>query len=148
MTLARDFVPVERVERLWIMPRRRHRMILQGAVPTLMGRTAAMTRTHHEVEVQVQLHDGMEPQLRQYAREKVTAVLGHVAQPILFATVRLNRIPNPAATHPVTARAEIDVNGQVVCATASADTPFEAVDLLQDRLRARIDSRPAQRQGR
>ena len=97
-----------------------------------------MSRTHDEVEVQVQLQAGMEPQLHRYAQEKVTAVLGHTGRPVLYARVRLDRIANPAATRPVTARAEIDVNGRVLHAEASADTPYEAVDLLQDRLQARL----------
>ena len=98
-----------------------------------------MSRTHHEVEVQVQLQHGMDPQLQWYAREKVTTALGHTGRPVLYARVRLNRIANPAAARPVTARAEIDLNGRVLHAEASADTPFEAVDLLQDRIDARLE---------
>ncbi|MEV8516495.1 HPF/RaiA family ribosome-associated protein [Dactylosporangium sp. NPDC051484] len=98
-----------------------------------------MSRTHDEVEVNVQLQDGMEPRLQQYAREKVTAVLGHTARPVLYARVRLDRIGNPAALRPVTARAEIDLNGHVLHAEAAADTPYEALDLLQDRLQTRLD---------
>ncbi|WP_432839545.1 HPF/RaiA family ribosome-associated protein [Dactylosporangium sp. CA-092794] len=98
-----------------------------------------MSRTHDEVEVNVQLQPGMETQLQRYAREKVTAVLGHTARPILFARVRLDRTANPAAVRPVTARAEIDLNGQVLHAEACADSAYEALDLLQDRLQARLD---------
>ncbi|WP_433221526.1 HPF/RaiA family ribosome-associated protein [Dactylosporangium sp. CS-047395] len=97
-----------------------------------------MSRTHDEVEVQVQLQHGMETELQRYAREKVTAVLGHTAQPVLYARVRIDRTTNPAATRPVTARAEIDVNGRVLHAEASADTPHEAVDLLRDRLQGHL----------
>ncbi|GAA2574959.1 hypothetical protein GCM10010399_00330 [Dactylosporangium fulvum] len=101
-----------------------------------------MSHVHDEVQVQVQVQvrPGMEPALRQYAQEKVAAALQHTARPILFARVRLDRISNPAATRPVTARAEVDVNGRVVHAEAAADTGYEAVDLLQDRLRGRIDA--------
>jgi ribosome-associated translation inhibitor RaiA len=102
-------------------------------------RTTTMSRTHSEVEINVQLQPGMEPQVQRYAREKVTAVLGHTARPVLFARVRLDRIGNPAAVRPVTARAEVDLNGQVLHAEARADTPYEALDLLQDRLQARVD---------
>ncbi|GAA4263079.1 hypothetical protein GCM10022255_104370 [Dactylosporangium darangshiense] len=98
-----------------------------------------MSRTHDEIEVNVQLQPGMDPALQRYAREKVGAVLGHTARPVLFARVRLDRIANPSAAHPVTARAEIDLNGRMLHAEACADTPFEALDLLQDRLQARLD---------
>ncbi|MFI5911870.1 HPF/RaiA family ribosome-associated protein [Dactylosporangium sp. NPDC051541] len=98
-----------------------------------------MSRTHDEVEVNVQLPPGMEPQVQQYARAKVTAVLGHTGRPVLFARVRLDQTGNPAAVRPVTARAEIDLNGQVMHAEACADTPYEALDLLQDRLQTRLD---------
>jgi ribosome-associated translation inhibitor RaiA len=100
-----------------------------------------MSRTHDEVEVQVQLQHGMDPQLQWYAREKVTTALGHTGRPVLYARVRLNRIANPAAARPVTARAEIDLNGRPVHAEAAADTPYEAVDLLQDRLLAKLERR-------
>lgn len=103
------------------------------------GKDATMSRTHDEVEVQVQLQAGIEPRLHHYAQEKVTAVLGHTGLPVLYARIRLDRIANPAASRPVTARAEIDLNGRVVHAEASADTPYEAVDLLQDRLLARLE---------
>jgi ribosome-associated translation inhibitor RaiA len=98
-----------------------------------------MARTHDEVEVQVQLQVGMEPQLYRYAHEKITTVLGHTGRPVLYAKVRLDRIANPAASRPVIARAEIDLNGRILHAEASADTPYEAVDLLQDRLEARLE---------
>ncbi|WP_433605865.1 HPF/RaiA family ribosome-associated protein [Dactylosporangium sp. CA-139114] len=100
-----------------------------------------MSRTHDEVEIGVQLQPGMEPQVQRYAREKVAAVLGHTARPVLFARVRLDRTGNPAAVRPVTARAEIDVNGRVLHAEAHGDAPYEALDRLQDRLQARLDRR-------
>ena len=98
-----------------------------------------MSRTHDEIEVNVQLQEGMEPRIQWYAREKLAAVLGHTARPVLFARVRLDRIGNPAAVRPVTARAEIDLNGRVLHAEACADGPYEALDLLQDRLRTCLD---------
>ena len=98
-----------------------------------------MSRTHDEVAIQVQLQEGMEPQLQRYAREKITTVLGHIGRPVLYARVRLDQTGNPAATRPVTGRAEIDVNGRVLHAEVSADTAYEAVDLLQDRLDSQLE---------
>jgi ribosome-associated translation inhibitor RaiA len=115
-------------------------MIAGGRIPAVdEGKDETMSRTHEEVEVQVQMQAGMEPQLHTYAQEKITTVLGHTGRTVLFARVRLDRIANPAAVRPVTARAEIDLNGRVLHAEATADTPYEAVDLLQDRLEARLE---------
>ncbi|GGM68061.1 HPF/RaiA family ribosome-associated protein [Dactylosporangium sucinum] len=100
-----------------------------------------MSRTHPEVDVRVQVQPGMEPRIAGYAREKVTAAIGHTGTPVLYARVRLDRIGNPAASRPVTARAEIDLNGHVLHAEAHADTPYEAVDLLQDRLLSQLERR-------
>ena len=98
-----------------------------------------MSRTHDEVEVTVQLQHGMEAQLQRYAQEKVSTALGHTGQPVLHARVRVHRIGNPAAARPVTARAEIDLNGRPLHAEASGETPYEAVDLLQERLQAQLE---------
>ncbi|MET7402418.1 HPF/RaiA family ribosome-associated protein [Dactylosporangium sp. NPDC005572] len=104
-----------------------------------------MSRTHDEVDVTVQVQPGMGRRVQVYAREKVAAAIGHTGRPVLFARVRLDRIGNPAATRPVTARAEIDLNGHVLHAEAHADTPYEAVDLLQDHLLAQMERRTAVR---
>ena len=81
----------------------------------------------------------MDPQLQGYGQEMITTVLGHTGRPVLYARVRLDQTGNPAATRPVTARAEIDVNGRVLHAEVSADTAYEAVDLLQDRLEGQLE---------
>ena len=102
-----------------------------------------MSRTHDEVQVNVQVQPGLEPAVAPYARAKIAAVLGHTGRPVLYARVRLGHTTNPAAERPVTARAEIDVNGHVLHAEAAGLTPYEALDLLQDRLQARLDRQHA-----
>ncbi len=90
-------------------------------------------------EVHVQLGDGLPSELSTYAGEKVTAALRHTAEPILYARARVDQTGDNSVTRAATARVEVDLNGRVVHAHAQADTPREAIDLIQDRLRVRIE---------
>ncbi|MDI9885820.1 HPF/RaiA family ribosome-associated protein [Streptomyces sp. HNM0645] len=73
-----------------------------------------------------------------YAREKMLAAIAHVSSPVLAVRAQLTQAANPSASRPATAQAVVDVNGRPVRAHVAADTMFEAVDLLQDRLAARL----------
>ncbi|MFE0577437.1 sigma 54 modulation/S30EA ribosomal C-terminal domain-containing protein [Streptomyces sp. NPDC058866] len=73
-----------------------------------------------------------------YAEEKVLAVIGHVREPVLAARVKLTQAANTSVIRPATAQAVVDVNGRPVRAHVTASTMFEAVDLLQKRLAARL----------
>ncbi|MET3983087.1 sigma 54 modulation/S30EA ribosomal C-terminal domain-containing protein [Streptomyces sp. PvR034] len=83
----------------------------------------------------------------EYAREKMLAAVAHVGSPVLAIRAQLTQAANPSARRPATAQAMVDVNGFPVRAHCAADTMFEAVDLLQDRLAARL-SGTRQRAGR
>ncbi|MFG2908960.1 HPF/RaiA family ribosome-associated protein [Kitasatospora sp. NPDC048286] len=74
----------------------------------------------------------------EYARTKLLAVLERLDEPVLSARVRLTQEPNHAVAKPSTAQATLDLNGRPVRAHVAAATIQEAVDLLQDRLNARI----------
>ncbi|WP_171053103.1 ribosome hibernation promotion factor [Streptomyces marianii] len=74
----------------------------------------------------------------EYAREKMLAAIAHVSSPVLAVRAQLTQAANPSASRPATAQAVVDVNGCPVRAHVAADTMFEAVDLLQDRLAARL----------
>ncbi|NUK00486.1 HPF/RaiA family ribosome-associated protein [Streptomyces lunaelactis] len=74
----------------------------------------------------------------EYAQEKVLAAIAHVSSPVLAVRAQLTQAANPSASRPATAQAVVDVNGHPVRAHVAADTMFEAVDLLQDRLTARL----------
>ncbi|GAA1227649.1 HPF/RaiA family ribosome-associated protein [Kitasatospora nipponensis] len=73
-----------------------------------------------------------------YARTKMLAVLGRLDEPVLAARVKLTQEPHHAMARPSLAQAVIDLNGTPVRAHVAATTMQEAVDLLQDRLNARI----------
>ncbi|MCP2309527.1 ribosome hibernation promotion factor [Kitasatospora paracochleata] len=73
-----------------------------------------------------------------YARSKMLAVLDRLDEPVLAARVKLTQEPNHAVARPSVAQALVDLNGRPVRAHVAAATMQEAIDLLQDRLNARI----------
>ncbi|AVZ76724.1 hypothetical protein SLUN_35515 [Streptomyces lunaelactis] len=74
----------------------------------------------------------------EYAQEKLLAAIAHVSSPVLAVRAQLTQAANPSASRPATAQAVVDLNGRPVRAHVAADTMLEAVDLLQDRLAARL----------
>ncbi|MQS17098.1 HPF/RaiA family ribosome-associated protein [Streptomyces kaniharaensis] len=74
----------------------------------------------------------------EYARTKLLAVLERLDEPVLTARVKLTQEANHAVARPSIAQATLDLNGRRVRAHVAATTMQEAVDLLQDRLNARI----------
>lgn len=95
-------------------------------------------RTREEVDVQVRNRGQVPDEADAYARRKVLVVISHVSEPVLSAHVKLTQAANASAARPATAQAVVDVNGRPVRAHVAATTMFEAVDLLQERLTARI----------
>lgn len=94
--------------------------------------------TRHAPEVQVEARGEMPPHAREYARDKVLALLGRVREPVPFVRVKLTMMANPAVERPAIAQANVDVNGRQARASVAAGTVQEAVDLLQDRLAKRL----------
>jgi ribosome-associated translation inhibitor RaiA len=75
----------------------------------------------------------------EYARTKLAAVLERLDGPVLATRVTLTQEPNHAVARPSLAKATVDLNGRPVRAHVAGATMQEAVDLLQDRLRARLN---------
>lgn len=90
-------------------------------------------------EIQVETQGQMPPGAIEYAREKIRALIGRTRSPVLFARVKLTHMANPAMERPALAQANVDVNGRPARAHVAARTVTEAVDLLQDRLAARLE---------
>lgn len=76
---------------------------------------------------------------RSRANRKIAALVRYVNEPVLHARVRLTRSHDPAQDRPVIAQGNLDFNGRVVRAQVAAATAHEAVELLEDRLRRRLD---------
>ena len=91
-------------------------------------------------EVVVQARGEMGATERGYAHDKVDHLRNLASGPILFARVDLTAHADPARERPCFAKAEIDVNGQLVRAHAAAATMFEAID--QNTSGGTVKSRP------
>ncbi|MGA5822038.1 ribosome hibernation promotion factor [Kitasatospora sp. NPDC094028] len=107
-----------------------------------------MTRLQHRPATDVLVATRGEVSLAapDYARTKLLAVLERLDEPVLAARVKLTQEANHAVARPSIAQAVIDLNGRPVRAQVAATTMQEAVDLLQDRLNARIARVRAHRQ--
>lgn len=73
-----------------------------------------------------------------YARQRLLALTDLVGEPILFARVKLAVAADPARSRPALAQATLDVNGRLVRAHVAARDLHEAIDLLQQRLRNKL----------
>lgn len=92
-----------------------------------------------QLEVQVTTHGVVPDTVKQYATDKVTQLTRYTNRPILFAQVKLTLETNPRLERPALAEATLDLNGQPVRAHVAGHDLMEAVDLLEDRLRRRLD---------
>ncbi|MBV2155398.1 sigma 54 modulation/S30EA ribosomal C-terminal domain-containing protein [Kitasatospora sp. SUK 42] len=90
------------------------------------------------VDVQVTTRGAVSLAAPEYAREKIAAVLGQIHEPVLAARVKLTQEAHHAVARPSLAQAVVDLNGRPVRVHVAAATMREAVDLLQDRLGARL----------
>lgn len=90
-------------------------------------------------EVVVQTRGEVSATERVYARQKIHSLRKLAPGPVLFARVDLAAHADPARERPAFAKAELDVNGQLVRAHVAAATMFEAIDLLEARLRDRLE---------
>jgi ribosome-associated translation inhibitor RaiA len=96
-------------------------------------------RVMGDVDVVVHAEGAVGDEERAYARDKIADVGRFVSGPVLFAKVDLVVHADPARERPAFAKAELDVNGQMVRANAAATTVVEAIDLLEARLRERAE---------
>ncbi|MEE1786696.1 HPF/RaiA family ribosome-associated protein [Streptomyces sp. SP17BM10] len=91
------------------------------------------------VDVEITTRGAVSSAAPDYARAKVRAVLGRIHEPVLAVRVKLTQEAHHAIVRPSVAQAVVDLDGRPVRAHVAAATMQEAVDLLQDRLLARLD---------
>jgi Sigma 54 modulation/S30EA ribosomal protein C terminus len=89
-------------------------------------------------DVDVTTH-GQLPGAAEYARDKIGGLGRLTGKPVLHARVKLTRHHDPAVERPVLAQANLDVNGRLVRAQIDGATASEAIDLLESRLRHRLE---------
>lgn len=82
---------------------------------------------------------------KEEARRVVERVMGMLTEPVLFARVKLAYEPDPARTARARADALLDLNGEPLRVHATARTMAEALDVLEGRLRDRLEHRAERR---
>ncbi|TAM67237.1 HPF/RaiA family ribosome-associated protein [Mycobacterium sp.] len=87
-----------------------------------------------EVTTRGQLEDAVD-----YARAKIGELGPLTHKPVLRAVVKLSEHTDRAVPRRVIAQANLDVNGRLIRAQVEATTAREAIDLLQARLRHRLE---------
>ncbi|MEY3360361.1 MAG: hypothetical protein RL531_80 [Actinomycetota bacterium] len=92
-----------------------------------------------EIDVTVVTKGRVDADAVDYARRKIDKTLRHGATPARRAVVHLTHEPDPARDRPFIAEATIDRDGEAIRAHVGGDAMLEAIDLLDDRLRRRID---------
>ncbi|EXG82496.1 sigma 54 modulation/S30EA ribosomal C-terminal domain-containing protein [Cryptosporangium arvum] len=101
-----------------------------------------------ELPVEVTTDGYFAPDVPDHARRKVRAALRYCPYPILRASVRMVRFPDPALPRPVVSNALVNVNGRLVRVQTTASSAREGLDALQHSLRTaieRIDRHPGRR---
>jgi RNA polymerase-binding transcription factor DksA/ribosome-associated translation inhibitor RaiA len=115
-----------------------------GSRPPVEDVTGSAGHSAVEPAVEIVAREGQAEAAASYAERKVRRVMEVVDEPILHARVKLTVAPDPAVERPARVQATLDVNGQLVRAQVAAHTLHEAVDLLEQRLRARFERRADQ----
>ncbi|HEX4868576.1 MAG TPA: HPF/RaiA family ribosome-associated protein [Acidimicrobiales bacterium] len=98
------------------------------------------------VHVEVVARGDVTPDLVDLAATKISAITHVTAEPLLLARVKLTQEPDPARERPAIAQVTLDVNGHLVRAQVAARTMRDAIDLLEGRLRDKLDHRAERRQ--
>ncbi|MEU9076997.1 HPF/RaiA family ribosome-associated protein [Kitasatospora sp. NPDC004745] len=99
-----------------------------------------MDRSHPPIahDIEVETRGEVSLAAPDYARARLLAVVERLHEPVLAARVKLTQESNHAVVKPAIAQAVVDLNGRPVRAHVAAATMQEAVDLLRDRLSARL----------
>jgi ribosomal subunit interface protein len=96
------------------------------------------------LDLEVSVTHGEVPEAaKQYAADKINQLARFTRRPIVYALLRLSVESHRSIERPAVAEATLDLGGQVVRAHVAAQDPMAAIDLLEDRLRRRLE-----RQGR
>jgi ribosome-associated translation inhibitor RaiA len=82
---------------------------------------------------------------RAYAEQQLGAVIEHIDEPVLLARVKLTQAPDPARERPAIAQVSVDIDGDVVRAQLAGHVMHEAIDLLKERLRDKLQHRAEHR---
>jgi ribosomal subunit interface protein len=79
---------------------------------------------------------------------KLARLTRHASRPILDVRVHLIRHAHPTGEPPVEVEVNLDLNGRIIRATATAQGARDALDRVVDRLVRQLDDRPAHHRAR
>ena len=96
------------------------------------------TDSRSVIDVEVSTQDTLS-EAAEYARSKIARLGKYVRGPVLHGRVRLTEHRDPAVERPVTAQANLDVDGRLVRAQVQGATAREAIDRLEAKLRRRLE---------
>lgn len=96
--------------------------------------------------VELSTHGAVSEDAKAGAQDVVRAVAEKLAEPVLFARVKLSHEADHARERPAIAEAALDVDGDVVRAQVAARTMPEALDFLGHRLTDRLEHRARRRE--
>jgi ribosome-associated translation inhibitor RaiA len=74
-----------------------------------------------------------------YGRSRIAHLVDGISDPVLLARVKLTTAPDPARERPAIAQATLDLDGTLLRAHVAGHDMHEAIDLLYDRLRDRVE---------
>lgn len=94
--------------------------------------------TRQLTRVEVSLRGSIPVRAKEYADEKISALMHLSPTPVRRARVTLTRTHHRAADQHVIAEVTLDLNGRPVRAQVAAASSHEAIDLVRDRLRRKL----------
>ncbi|MEV0594650.1 ribosome hibernation promotion factor [Nonomuraea cavernae] len=74
----------------------------------------------------------------EHARQAIAALARLAHEPVLYARIKLTAPAAPDVKRPYTAQANLDVSGRLIRAQASGSSMYQALDLLEERVRTRL----------
>jgi hypothetical protein len=118
----------------------------QWVEPAAPARVVELPTTAGAVPFAVVTRGPMDDDEVGYAVERIRAVLDQIDDPVLFARLKLTRAGDPARAKPAIVQVSLDLNGDMLRAHVAAHGMQEAADLLQQRLRAKLEQRAQHRE--
>jgi ribosome-associated translation inhibitor RaiA len=108
--------------------------------------SATLPTAEGEALINIVTRGDVSDDARIYATKRLGAVVEHIREPVLFARVKLTQAADPARERPAIAQVCIDIDGDLVRAQLGGHEMHEAIDLLQARLRGKLQHRAQHQQ--
>lgn len=97
-----------------------------------------MTRPTIVDDLQVVVRGDLPVEIVNYARDTIGALGDDIVEPVLHTRIRLTHQPDPQIDRPFLAQGNVWLKNRLIRGQVAGRSAQEAVDLLRDRLRARL----------